>query len=108
MPAITQNQVLSALRWIITSGASYAVGRGWITADQIPLLMTAAAAVVPLVWSMIVHTDNATVAAAQALPSAQVVVSDPALLSPGVQIASLNGPSTVSVTVPIPPAALKP
>lgn len=56
---MNMDQVLSAVRWVITSGGGYAVGRGWITADQVTLIAGIGAAVVPLVWSFFVHKKAA-------------------------------------------------
>lgn len=54
---VNQKQVLSVVRWVVTSAGGYAVGRGWIAADHVDLILGAVVAAVPLVWSMIVHKD---------------------------------------------------
>ena len=60
----TQAQLLSFIRWVITTGGAFAVGKGWVTTDQLPLIAGAAATLVPLVWSFVVHSDKGTIAAA--------------------------------------------
>lgn len=62
---VTQPQILAVIRWLLSTGGAYAVGKGWVTADQIPLIMGAAVALVPLVWSMFVHSETGTIAAAK-------------------------------------------
>lgn len=52
---INQAQVLSVMRWILTSAGGYAVGRGWMAADQVDLILGVAAQLVPLIWSIYVH-----------------------------------------------------
>ncbi len=99
---INQDQLLSTLRSILAIVGGWAVGRGYITNDQLVLAGGALASLVPLVWGIAVHTHKATVAAAQAVPSAQVLVSDPTLQSPGVQVVSPTGPDTATVIVPKP------
>ena len=71
---LNMDQALSAVRWIVATGGGYAVGRGWITTDQITLIGGAAAALVPLVWSSFAHTDSAKLAAVTAMPDVRKVV----------------------------------
>lgn len=59
MPNVNLDQVLSAARWIISTGSGYLVGKGVITADQVELLTGAVTAVIPLVWSFFVHKTPA-------------------------------------------------
>lgn len=61
----TQAQLLAFVRWVITTGGAFAVGKGWVTTDQLPLIMGFAVALVPLVWSLFVHSDTGTMAAAK-------------------------------------------
>lgn len=73
-----QAQVLSAVRWVIAFGGGIAVGKGWITNEQLAMIIAAAVAVVPLIWSLFVHTKSNTVATAAAIvpvpASSQVAV----------------------------------
>lgn len=83
---MNQNQVLSFVRWLLTVGGSVAVGRGLLTADQLTWIGGAAAALIPLAWSMFVHTQAATVKSAadivQIAPATQKAagVKDPVLV----------------------------
>lgn len=65
---LTQEQLLSIVRWVITSFGGYFIGRGWLTADQLTMLGGAAAAIVPLAWSFYRHRTAGTMAAVGALP----------------------------------------
>ena len=67
----TQGQVLAFIRWLIATGGAFAVGRGWITPDQVQLILPAAVAVFPLIWSFAVHSDKGTLAAAQVVIEAK-------------------------------------
>lgn len=55
-PAFNQAQFLSAVRWIISVGGGYALGHGWINNQQLVDIGGVAAALVPLIWSMAVHS----------------------------------------------------
>jgi len=96
---MNQDQVLGATRAILAAVGGWAVGQGYITADQLTLIGGAVAALISLGWSLTAHTDKAKVAAAQAVPAAQVLVSDPALASAGVKVAD---PAQVTAVVPVP------
>ena len=74
MATITQDQVLSAARWIVSTAGGYAVGRGWITSDQVTLIAGVAVAIVPLAWSFWSHRASAQVAKLAALPDVARVV----------------------------------
>lgn len=74
MTAVTQEQVLSAARWIVSTVGGYAVGRGWIDSDQVTLIAGVAVALVPLAWSFWSHRASAQVAKAAALPEVARVV----------------------------------
>ncbi len=99
---MNQDQVLGFIRQIVSMACGVLLGRGWITAEQVPMILAAVAGIVPLIWSFMAHSNKAKVASAQAVPSAQVLVSDPTLASPGVQVANVIGPDKVSVEVPKP------
>lgn len=99
---LNEDQVMGAVRSVISAVGGFAIGRGWINSEQLTLITGVAASLVPLLWSIAVHTDKAKIAAAQAVPAAQVLVSDPALASAGVKVASPSGPATVPVPVPKP------
>ena len=74
---MNQDQVLSSMRWLATVACGYAVGRGWITADQTTYIIAAALALVPLVFSFLKHTDSAKLAAVEALPDVKEIVTKP-------------------------------
>ena len=76
MAAVTQDQILSAVRWIGSTSGGYAVGRGWIDSDQVTLFAGVAVAAVPLAWSFWSHRAAAQVAKVAALADvAQVVMT---------------------------------
>lgn len=65
---MNQEQVLGIVRWVITTAGAYAAGKGWLTADQITLLLGVAVAVVPLVWTLFAHKQANLVATVAAMP----------------------------------------
>lgn len=52
---INLDQVLSALRWVVTTGGAYFAAKGVITADQVQLILGAATALASLGFSLFVH-----------------------------------------------------
>lgn len=52
---MTQDQVLSLVRWGIATGGAYFVGKGWVDGGTVTMISGAAATAVPLIWSMFVH-----------------------------------------------------
>jgi hypothetical protein len=70
---INQQQVFSGIRWALSVGGAFAIGRGWVTpdqlsqlSDQLPGAVWGLVAVVPLFWSVfITHTKTGIVAAAK-------------------------------------------
>ncbi len=73
---VTQDQVLSVVRWVIATGGGYAAGKGWITADQTNLIAGVAVAAVPLVWSILAHTQTAQVRTVAAMPGVEKIVTN--------------------------------
>lgn len=57
-PSVSQAQVLSAVRWVISVAGGYALGHGWINNQQLVDVGAVAVALVPLVWSMFVHAPT--------------------------------------------------
>ncbi len=54
---INRDQVLSGVRWLLTTLGSYAAGAGYLTADQATMIVGIGVSLVPLVWSFVVHGD---------------------------------------------------
>ena len=54
---VNLDQVLSAARWVITTAGAYFASRGTISGDQVQLIGGAAAALISLVWSFVVHAS---------------------------------------------------
>lgn len=96
---MNEDQLMGAVRTIMSAIGGYVMGRGWLTSDQVTLAGGIATALIPLLWSYASHTDRAKVAAAQAVDKAQVAVTDPALASPGVTV---GNPLSKTILVPTP------
>lgn len=75
---MNQDQVLSAIRWVVTTAGAYFVSRGAITGDQLELILGALGALVPLIWSFVAHTNGAKVLAAASIEGVKVAVSQDA------------------------------
>lgn len=61
------NQIAGILRALLTFAGGFLVARGWITADMLPEVVAAALTVAGVVWSIVTHTQAATVAQAAAI-----------------------------------------
>jgi hypothetical protein len=68
----SQEQVLAAVRWLITVGGAWAVGKGYISNDQVTLILGAAAALVPLIWSVIKKTQTGRINSAASVPGVRI------------------------------------
>lgn len=71
---INQDQLLSTLRSILAIVGGWAVGRGYITNDQLVLIGGALTALVPVVWGIAVHTTSATIKAGAAADGVEKIV----------------------------------
>jgi len=54
------DQVLSAVRWIVTTAGGYFATKGTISGDQVQLIGGAAAALASLGWSFFTHGSPST------------------------------------------------
>ncbi len=81
------DQIKSLVRWFVSTFGGMIAGwfaaKGWFTIDQVlnvlnsPALAGAAASIVVAVWGMLVHTQAATVASANAMPLVAGVITVP-------------------------------
>jgi hypothetical protein len=54
---MNQAQLLSAIRWIMTTGGAYLASKGYVSNETVQAIGGAALAAIPFVWSMFVHKD---------------------------------------------------
>ena len=80
-----QAQVLSALRWVVTVGGGFATTKGYLSSDQVTLILGVISTLVPLIFSFTVHTDSAKIAAVANIPDGPAKAAS-------LQAASGNGP----------------
>lgn len=52
---VNLDQVLSAIRWVVTTGGAYFATKGLVTADQVQLIIGALSALASLGWSFWTH-----------------------------------------------------
>jgi hypothetical protein len=71
---INQDQLLSAVRSILAAVGGWAIGKGYITQDQLTLIGGVLASLIPLVWGIAMHTQSATVNAAANQPGVKTIV----------------------------------
>lgn len=85
---ISQAQALAAVRWLIGAAGGYAVGAGYLTADQLVLVGGVAAALIPLIWSVFfTHTTAGTMAAAKVVVESGATAQDVAPLAQSMRTA---------------------
>lgn len=65
---MNQEQVAGVVRSIVAAIGGWAVGAGYLTSDQVTMFAGVAVAVVPLVWSIIIHRQSNAVAVVAAMP----------------------------------------
>ncbi len=86
---LTLNQVNGIIRAVVPAILAYFVASGKLPDDFVSNVTTALVALVTIGsagWSFYSNSNKTIVASVQALPAAQVTVSDPTLLSPGVKL----------------------
>jgi hypothetical protein len=79
---MNQEQVLSFVRWVQATIGPLLIANGYVSASTLQMVGGVMVSLVPLAWSMFVHTQGnavAVVAAMAAIPSSPVkaVVVDP-------------------------------
>ncbi len=88
---MTVNQVNGMIRAVVPALLAYFIASGKLPDSAISDVTTALITIVTAaaaVWSFYSNSDKTQVANVQALNTAKVVVSDPKLLSPGVELVS--------------------
>lgn len=70
-----QDQVLGLVRTFLAIGGGAAIGRGWITGEQLAQIGGLAGSLVPMVWTLFAHADSAKLAAVAALPDVRKIVT---------------------------------
>lgn len=86
---MTLNQINGIIRAVVPALLAYFVANGKLPdsfVSDVTTALTALVAVGAAGWSFYANSNKANVAAVQALPEAKVLVSDPKLLSPGVEL----------------------
>jgi hypothetical protein len=103
---MNQDQLLGLLRNLISVGGGYAIGRGWLNGEQVTLLGGLVGTLVPLLWTVFVHTDSAKIAAASALPDvAKIIVAPTAPTDSAAAVAARDSSQPKVSTAPVPPAS---
>ncbi len=74
---MNQDQVLSGARSIVAILGGYAIGRGWITTDQLTLITGVVVAIIPLMLGIRANTNSAKMASVEAMPDVQKIVVYP-------------------------------
>ena len=70
-----QDQVLGLVRNLLALGGGLAIGRGWLSGEQVTLIGGAAGSLIPLAWTFLTHTDGAKLAAVAALPDVKKIIT---------------------------------
>lgn len=73
LPTITKDQLIVSVRWVVSTGGAFALGRGWVTQDQIEQIALAAVPIATLVWAWYANRQNGIIASAQALPKVEQI-----------------------------------
>ncbi len=83
------NQINGVIRAVVPAILAYFVARGELPDSIVADVTTGLVAIVTALaaaWSFWANSNHAAVATVQAMPNAQVLVSDTKLLSPGVEL----------------------
>ncbi len=83
------NQINGVIRAVVPAILAYFIASGKLpdtAVADVTAGLVAIVAAIAAAWSIWTNTNHAAVATVQALPAAQVLVSDTKLLSPGVEL----------------------
>lgn len=67
LPVITKDQIVVSVRWVIGTGGAFALGRGWLTQDQLEQIGLIALPVATLIWGWYANRQNGIIASAEVL-----------------------------------------
>ena len=70
-----QEQVMSAIRWILTTIGPILIGHGYTSDSTLTAIGGAVLSLVPLIWSMIDKTQTSLISKVAAMPEVTKVVT---------------------------------
>ena len=73
---INQQQALDFGTKIVAMIGGFAVGKGWITSDQVVLFSGLAAAIIPLVYSFLANTQKQQIKTVEAMPGVTKILTN--------------------------------
>src|SRR6266699_6625230 len=74
---MNQDQFLGLVRNGTALASGIAIGHGWLSAEQGTLVAGIVISLVPLVWSVLAHTNLAKLIAASTVPEVKAIVVEP-------------------------------
>ena len=74
---MNEDQILSISRSIVALLGGIAIGRGWISSDQLTLISGIVASLVPLIWGIYAHTNSSKLASVEAIRDVKSIVIEP-------------------------------
>ncbi len=83
---MNSNQVTGILRAVVPATLAWVAAKGWIQESTVADVTAAVVTIGAAAWSIYTNSTQSQINFVQALPAAQVSVSDPKLLSPGVNL----------------------
>ena len=87
---MNQDQLLGVVRTILAAVGGWAVGKGYFDSQTWIEITGIVVAIVPLVWTLIVHTEQSKLASVESLPNVvKIVTTDQ-------KTADASGPKVVS------------
>lgn len=95
-------QLMSALRWGLTTFGSFLVTNGTVSASTWQQISGVIIAAAPFIWGLLAHTQAATALAAAAIPGVQVAATRAAPASVQKLANDPNVADVVPVAVPLP------
>lgn len=70
-----QDQVLSALRWLLTVAGGYAAQRGYLDNEQVLSITGAVLALATVAWGLFAHSKQQKLASVAAMPNVATIVT---------------------------------
>ena len=76
---MTQEQVMSAVRWVLTTIGPLIVSHGYLTDGTWQMIAGTIISIVPFVWAMISHTQQGQIAKVAAMPEVSKITTTAAV-----------------------------
>lgn len=99
MNSITSDQIMAAIRQLLLVAGGVAVTRGWVSQDDLQIIVPAGLTLAVAIWGLWVRRPHGIIKSAAALPQVDAVVTKPKTASE-IPVANVVGSVTEAGRLP--------